>query len=504
MKKRIQLVSIFLMVSLATMADVLITDFENGADGWGIIESGVGLVDNPAPTGLNLSCNTLWIGRSSGNANWGGSIYNLPTPVSGYKYAHILMYRNNTHMPNLKVYDPVGQDGSADLTPVVGIEIRPYEWQDVVFDITGLTVNFIFIMVDRSNNLQGDAMMFVDDILLSNDATPRTQPNKACGAIDEDYELVWNEDFTDGNTLDSKAWNIQTTSSPANNELQYYSERGVSIEQDPVEGKQCLVLTARKEKMGGRECTSGRVTTEKKVKFKYGMITARIWFPNTANGLWPAFWMMGDDIAEVGWPACGETDIIELGNQGGFGGYQDRYFNGASHWGPQWPDHYQAYNAVTYDYSVEDGFHTFTCIWTEEKVSMYVDKDIYPTAKPYYEMGITARGADNAPGNYFHKPNHILLNLAIGGDYPGIFDVNGVTALNDGERKMYIDWVRVYQKTGQHNIVAGSASDEIEIGTTTSIEQIESAPVCTKRIINGRMVITHGDTRYDVLGNKLY
>lgn len=492
------------MMSLVTMADVKIADFESSAAGWNVISAWAGLVENPAPSGLNLSCSTLCIVRGVGYDNWGGAIRNLATPITGYKYAHVLMYRNNTNMPNLKVYDPEKEDGSADLRPVAGTQIRINEWQDVVFDITGLTVNFVFVMADRTNNLSADAVVYIDDIVLSNDAAPRTQPNKACGAIDEDYELVWNEDFTDGNTLDSKAWNIQTTSSPANNELQYYSSRGVSIEQDPVEGKQCLVLTARKEKMGGRECTSGRVTTEKKVKFQYGMITARIWFPNTANGLWPAFWMMGDDIAEVGWPACGETDIIELGNQGGFGGHQDRYFNGANHWGPQWPDHYQAYNAVTYDYSVEDGFHTFTCIWTEEKVSMYVDKDIYPTAKPYYEMGITARGADNAPSNYFHKPNHILLNLAIGGDFPGIFDVNGVTALTDGERKMYVDWVRVYQKTGQHNIEAGSASDEIEIGTTTSIEQIESAPACTKRIINGRMVITHGDFLYDILGNKLY
>src|SRR5690606_25875298 len=89
-----------------------------------------------------------------------------------------------------------------------------------------------------------------------------------------------------------------------------------------------------KEQFSGRSVTSGRINSQKKQFFKYGKIEASIKLPKTANGLWPAFWMMGNDYATVGWPACGEIDILEMGHSTGITkGTQDRYFNGALHWG---------------------------------------------------------------------------------------------------------------------------------------------------------------------------
>ena len=358
------------------------------------------------------------------------------------------------------------------------------------------------IVFDFGFAQQGDVITITNIELAANEDTPTTPSEPD----DEGFSLVWNEEFTDG-ALDRSAWNIEVNGDGGgNNELQYYCEKGVSIERDPVEGKHCLVLTARKEDYMGKTCTSGRVTTQNRVTFQYGKVEARIWFPQTANGLWPAFWMMGNDISSVGWPACGETDIVELGHSNGFNGTQDRYFNGASHWGPSWDKHYQYANSITNDYSVEDGFHIWTCIWDEEKVVMYVDRDARPGTAPYYRMNISqsADMADTNPGKYFHKPNFLLLNLAIGGNFPGIWNINQITALQNGEKKMYIDWVRIYQQENAINLQALSPSDEIE-GETPSEEAIRdtntSAPTIQKQFRDGKILIIRGNTKYDVLGN---
>ena len=212
--------------------------------------------------------------------------------------------------------------------------------------------------------------------------------------------------------------------------------------------------------------------------------------------------MMGNDISSVGWPACGETDIVELGHSNGFNGTQDRYFNGASHWGPSWDKHYQYANSITNDYSVEDGFHIWTCIWDEEKVEMYVDRDARPNASPYYRMNIpqSADMADTNPGKYFHKPNFLLLNLAIGGNFPGIWNINQITALQSGEKKMYIDWVRIYQQENAINLQALSPSDEVET-QDTELRNTQTTQPVIKQLENNRIVIIRGNTKYDVLGN---
>ena len=118
-------------------------------------------------------------------------------------------------------------------------------------------------------------------------------------AADDGYSLVWNMDFT-GSSLPA-CWNIETNGDGGgNNELQYYCDRGVSMGVEPTTGKHCLILTATKESYGNRDCTSGRVNTKGKLYYTYGKIEARIKFPQTANGLWPAFWQMGNNYDQVG------------------------------------------------------------------------------------------------------------------------------------------------------------------------------------------------------------
>ena len=269
------------------------------------------------------------------------------------------------------------------------------------------------------------------------------------------YALVWKDDFS-AKTLDESCWNIEVNGDGGGNqELQFYRSENVSLGVEPVSRNTCLVLTARKEDFGGRKFTSGRVNTKKKVAFKYGRFDASIRLPKTADGLWPAFWLMGDNYDEVGWPRCGEIDILEMGNAEGIRkGTQDRYFNGACHWGfykdlggNNWA--YPNYaKASTWDYSLQDDrFHLFTLIWDEEKVSMYVDLDKFPDVRPYYEMTITDKGDDWGVGHYFHHEYFILFNLAVGGHFTGILSPSGITALaNTPEASMYVDYVEVYRK----------------------------------------------------------
>lgn len=202
MKKSISILAV-LLLSVMAMGQVKIADFESGMGSWTQVGCGASVEDNPVQSGLNRSCKALAVVRTPECDNWSGAMVTLSSPISGYRYVHVLMYRNNSHQPNLKVYNPATEDGSADLKPMTAIVAN--EWQDVVFDINGHDAEFIFLMADREN-LTSEAKMYVDDIILSNDAAPRTTPNTACGSTDQPtqpdqpstadgYQLVWNADF---------------------------------------------------------------------------------------------------------------------------------------------------------------------------------------------------------------------------------------------------------------------------------------------------------------------
>ncbi len=311
-------------------------------------------------------------------------------------------------------------------------------------------------------------------ILLSISSLPAFSAEPQTGSGETNgYTLVW-QDLFDADELNLQRWNVEVNNSGGgNNELQYYTDRAENVSlQDDGKGNHCLVLTARRENYGGRSFTSGRINSQGKIAFKHGKVEASIKFPSTANGLWPAFWMMGNDYNQVGWPKCGETDIVEMGHSDGFGGTQDRYFNGACHWGQAWPQCSYA-QATTYPYSLQDGeFHLFTLIWDEESIAMYVDLDKYPNVEPYYKMDIPDNQPDNAdwPGNYFHKNNFILFNLAVGGGFPGIYDANGITALNDAngnQASMYVNYVKVYQKGLSSDAQDFSDAGDVENGSDT-------------------------------------
>ena len=265
----------------------------------------------------------------------------------------------------------------------------------------------------------------------------------------DDYHLVWQDNF-DGPKLDMTHWNIVVDANGGGNrELQYYKRENIEVGKEPVSGENCQIIKAKKENYFQRKYTSGRLSTQNKVSFKYGKIEARIKLPKTANGLWPAFWMLGNDYPKAIWPKCGEIDILEMGNKKGIvTGMQDRFFSGACHWGENFNNgSYPNYGISSVSpYSLQDGFHLYTLIWDKDAVKMYLDLDKYPNNIPYFEMPINEKDLPNSSAHYFHKPFFIIFNLAVGGNFPEISHPSQITALKEGEARMYIDYVKVYQK----------------------------------------------------------
>lgn len=306
------------------------------------------------------------------------------------------------------------------------------------------------------------------------------EPQIGSGETDG-YTLVW-QDLFDSGELNPLRWNIEVNGAGGgNHELQYYTDRldNVSVGDDGL-GNGCLILTARREQWSGKDFTSGRVNSKNLVAFTHGKVEASIKLPSTANGLWPAFWMMGNDYDTVGWPRCGETDILEMGNSEGIrNGFQDRFFNGACHWGPAWPNASSA-KSTTKSYSLQDGeFHLYTLIWDANALKMYVDLDKYPRQNPYFSMNIPADEPSNewSPGNYFHKENFILFNLAVGGDFPGIHNPADITALNDAndqKASMYVNFVKIYQKGTPDETQAF-----LDAGDPSGISTVTAAPTPT-------------------------
>jgi beta-glucanase (GH16 family) len=265
-----------------------------------------------------------------------------------------------------------------------------------------------------------------------------------------EYHLIWQDNF-DGSKLDEKNnWSIVVGGNGGgNSELQFYQRSNIKVGKEPLSGESCLIITAKKENHLEFKCTSGRLTTQNKVSFKYGKIEARIKVPKTADGLWPAFWMLGSDYPKAVWPKCGEIDIMEMGSKKGIiAGAQDRHFSGACHWGESYNNgKYPNFGKATINpYCLQDGFHLYTLIWDRDSIKMFLDLDKYPNNEPYFAMPINVKDEPNNSAHYFNKQFFIVFNLAVGGTFSGIKNIDEITALNDGEAKMYVDYVKVYQK----------------------------------------------------------
>lgn len=238
--------------------------------------------------------------------------------------------------------------------------------------------------------------------------------------------VIFQDEFK---TFNTSFWNKETHAAGwTNQELQSYDPSHVTVGKDG--DKTVLILTA--ERKNGL-IMSGRVNTKAKKSFKYGKLEASIKLPRTANGLWPALWLMGDNNKE--WPACGEIDIMEMGDAEGIkSGNTTKRVNTALHFGPDVKNHEQQYFSSNATANLQDGnYHLYTMVWDENKIAVSIDNI------PFNTFDIK-----NNP--YFHGNFFVLLNLAVGGAYTGITNSSGITALKEGEKAaMYIDWIKIIE-----------------------------------------------------------
>lgn len=248
-----------------------------------------------------------------------------------------------------------------------------------------------------------------------------TSPNSYPG-----YNLTWADEF-DGTALDLNNWTFEMGDGCpgncgwGNNELEYYREDNTSI----VNGN--LVITAKKQKFGTREYTSSRLITKGKQQFKFGRIDIRAALPE-GQGLWPALWMLGSNIDAVGWPACGEIDIMELT------GHLPNRVVGTVHYGANVSQH--QYKSVSKYLSgnanFQDEFHVFSINWEADLIEFLVDGEVYHT--------ITPASLSGAPYP-FNKNFFFIFNVAVGGNFPGNPDASTAFPQN-----MIVDYIRVFQK----------------------------------------------------------
>lgn len=240
------------------------------------------------------------------------------------------------------------------------------------------------------------------------------------------YHLAWADEF-DGTELNLADWTFENGDGCpnncgwGNNELQYYRDDNTSI----VDGH--LVITAKKQQFGDHDYTSSRIVTKGKKQFKFGRIDIRAALPE-GQGIWPALWMLGSNIDAVGWPACGEIDIMEL-----TGDTPNRVV-GTVHYGASTAEHQFISNSrfTTGDESYQDEFHVYSINWENNLIQFMVDGVVYHTITP---------ASLNGAAYPFNKNQFFIFNVAVGGNWPGNPDAS--TAF---PQYMIVDYVRVFQK----------------------------------------------------------
>ncbi len=251
----------------------------------------------------------------------------------------------------------------------------------------------------------------------------------ACQSEDDAvaWNLAWEDEFSGpANQLpDSTKWRFDVGGDGwGNNQLEYDTDRPENVSLD---GAGHLAITARKELYLGNEYTSGRINTRGFFSQERGKFEARIRLP-VGQGIWPAFWLLGGNFESVGWPRCGEIDIME------YRGQQPAVLHGSLH-GPG----YSGGSALTSRYTLpggqafNDGFHVFSVEWDEKLIAWYMDGTRYLTITP-----------DDLPGSsawVFDHPFFIILNVAVGGNFVG--PPNASTTF---PQTMLVDWVRVYRR----------------------------------------------------------
>jgi len=232
--------------------------------------------------------------------------------------------------------------------------------------------------------------------------------------------LVWSDEFSTS-SISTANWGYDLGNGGfGNNELQNYTSRPENARID----NGMLVIEARRESLGGSAYTSARLKTQGKQSFGINTwVEARINAPE-GQGIWPAFWMLGNSISTVGWPSCGEIDIMEIQGQNPFRNF------GTIHWADASGQHVSFGGIFNSSTSLSAGFHTYAISRTGSSIKWYVDR------VQYAEANIS--GGINSTSE-FQGPFFVILNVAVGGNFVGSPDGSTVFP-----QQMQVDWVRVW------------------------------------------------------------
>ena len=243
--------------------------------------------------------------------------------------------------------------------------------------------------------------------------------------------VVWEDEFN-GTSVDTNKWEYMIGNGCSyglcgwsNNELQYYRSQNATV----ANGE--LTITAKQENFGGANYTSARLRTRNLGDWTYGRFEMRAKFPmfqsGQARGLWPAFWMLPTNSPYGGWARSGEIDIMEMV------GHEPAKIHGTIHYHDDYPNNWQSGNSYDLPGSDSTNYHVYAIEWEEDEIRWYVDGVLYSTQTWWDSVG----SSFPAP---FDVDFHLLLNLAVGGNWPG--DPNGATNF---PQEYVIDYVRVYQ-----------------------------------------------------------
>jgi beta-glucanase (GH16 family) len=434
-----------LIAGLPELADnstyVYIKDGATGSMGDPLVRevrkwTGVGDVSTTVANGI-VQATVLNMGGNS----WEPKFFvQMPRMVSGTEYTVSFVAYADDPRP---VLVKVGQQLSSDPwwlaqfesdESVIYLTTQPTEYS-FTFTYQETTNPTIYDVLWEVGNYKGEGALtnvYVANIMVTGadcclaDVAPPSAPVWR----EPEWELVWSDEF-DGDSIDTSVWtyDIGTGSDGwGNRELQYYTDRS---ENAYIENGN-LVIEARQESFEGSAYTSARLKTEELQSFRYGRIEASIRLPQ-GQGIWPAFWTLGNNFSAVGWPYSGEIDIMEMvgGSQDPASGRGDRVVHGTIHWFDEEKDLKVSNGGSFYSRagSFSDDFHVFAIEWDPQYIHWFVDGERYHTAEISEESMAE-----------FQRSFFLLLNIAVGGHWPGSPDANTIFP-----QKMYIDYVRYYQ-----------------------------------------------------------
>lgn len=238
----------------------------------------------------------------------------------------------------------------------------------------------------------------------------------------EGYTLIWQDEFS-GTSLNTSNWSYEIGDGCpnlcgwGNNELEYYRAENSWVDQG------VMTIEARKENFQNKEYTSARIKSQNKFFFKYGRVDIRAVLPK-GKGLWPALWMLGNNITSASWPNCGEIDIMELI------GHLPDIVHGTIHWDNGGTYASTGGNTALSSGTFADEYHVFSVVWDTESIKWFLDDNLYK------EADITHSNLSE-----FHQQFFLIFNVAVGGNWPGI--PNSLTVF---PQQMKVDYVRVFQE----------------------------------------------------------